>query len=167
MKKLVYTVQGLQASANVGVLAQQLTEALRPFGCDGNVHLDTTAGTLHFEVPRKAVNAQMEASVNAVLAAHGMALVTPPGVRYFSYVGPQSDRKGVPASIFAAVLVAAVALTLVFTMTIALLLAVLLNRKMKGRIIYRSIFSYIQFGTTSKSNSIRISFYFSTCYCYC
>ena len=35
-----------------------------------------------------------------------------------------------------------IVLTLVFTMTIALLLAVLLNRNMKGRIIYRSIFYF-------------------------
>lgn len=35
-----------------------------------------------------------------------------------------------------------IVLTLVFTMTLALFLAVLLNRKMKGRIVYRAIFYF-------------------------
>ena len=120
MKKLVYTVQGFSEATQARLLEQLLPEVLRAYGGDGVVEANETAGTVGFSVPRSINNTELEQSVNAALAVHGMELVTPPGVRYFAYAGQKSEkaRKGIPASVFTAVLIAAVSITLVFTMLI-------------------------------------------------
>lgn len=120
MKKMVYTVQGFSEAAQAELLAQLLPEVLRAYGGDGVIEADARTGTVSFSVPRAISHSDLEQSVNAALAGCGMTLVSPPGVRYFAYVGQKSEKKkrGVPASVFAAVLIAAVVVTMIFTMLV-------------------------------------------------
>ena len=95
MKKLVYTVQGFGSEEQRALLESLLPEALRAYGSDGKVEADLLGASVTFSVPRNVSCAELEQSVNAVLSAHGMELLTPPGVRYYAYAGPKKKAKTV------------------------------------------------------------------------
>lgn len=116
MKKLVYTVQGFENAEQQALLCQILPEVLRAYGSDGKVEANPLASSVVFSVPRGASCEEIEQSVNAAIAEHGMQLLPPPGVRYYTYTGPKKKRKSVSVSAFVASLIAAVSLTLVITM---------------------------------------------------
>lgn len=130
MKKLVYTVQGFESAEQQELLLSLLPGVLRAYGCDGNVEADVSSASVTFCVPRNTVNEEMEQSINAVLAEHGMQLLPMPGVRYFAYRGPKGNKKGIPVSAFVASLVSAVSVTLVVTM---LLTAVISSAYWSGK----------------------------------
>lgn len=120
MKKLVYTVQGLATAEQARLIEQLLPRILRAYGSDSAVSASEQTASVTFDLPRSISTDELEQSINAALTEHGMELVTPPGVRYYAYRGQQSEKasKGIAPGIFAASLIAAVALTLVFTMLI-------------------------------------------------
>lgn len=117
MKKLVYTVQGFERTEQEQLLCELLPDVLRAYGSDGKVEADANSASVSFCVPRTTSCDELEQSVNAVLAALGMQLLTPPGVRYYAYVGPKNNKKkSVSVSAFVASLIAAISITLVVTM---------------------------------------------------
>lgn len=123
MKKLVYTVQGFRSEEQRALLENLLPEALRAYGSDGKVETDLLGASVTFSVPRNISCAELEQSVNAVLSAHGMELLTPPGVRYYAYAGPKKKAKTVSVSAFVTSLIAAVSVTLVITMLLTALVS--------------------------------------------
>ena len=123
MKKLVYTVQGFGSEEQRALLESLLPEALRAYGSDGKVEADLLGASVTFSVPRNVSCAELEQSVNAVLSAHGMELLTPPGVRYYAYAGPKKKAKTVSVSAFVTSLIAAVSVTLVITMLLTALVS--------------------------------------------
>ena len=123
MKKLVYTVQGFLSEEQRALLESLLPEALRAYGSDGKVEADLLGASVTFSVPRNVSCAELEQSVNAVLSAHGMELLTPPGVRYYAYAGPKKKAKTVSVSAFVTSLIAAVSVTLVITMLLTALVS--------------------------------------------
>ncbi len=123
MKKLVYTVQGFEREEQRGLLENLLPEVLRAYGSDGKVETDLLGSSVTFSVPRNVSCAELEQSINAVLLAHGMELLTPPGVRYYAYAGPKKNKKTVSVSAFVATLIAAVSVTLVVTMLLTALVS--------------------------------------------
>lgn len=123
MKKLVYTVQGFRSEEQRALLENLLPEALRAYGSDGKVETDLLGASVTFSVPRNVSCAELEQSVNAVLSAHGMELLTPPGVRYYAYAGPKKKAKTVSVSAFVTSLIAAVSVTLVITMLLTALVS--------------------------------------------
>ena len=123
MKKLVYTVQGFGSEEQRALLENLLPEALRAYGSDGKVEADLLGASVTFSVPRNVSCAELEQSVNAVLSAHGMELLTPPGVRYYAYAGPKKKAKTVSVSAFVTSLIAAVSVTLVITMLLTALVS--------------------------------------------
>ena len=123
MKKLVYTVQGFGSEEQRALLENLLPEALRAYGSDGKVEADLLGASVTFSVPRNVSCAELEQSVNAVLLAHGMELLTPPGVRYYAYAGPKKKAKTVSVSAFVTSLIAAVSVTLVITMLLTALVS--------------------------------------------
>jgi carboxyl-terminal processing protease len=123
MKKLVYTVQGFRSEEQRALLESLLPEALRAYGSDGKVEADLLGASVTFSVPRNVSCAELEQSVNAVLSAHGMELLTPPGVRYYAYAGPKKKAKTVSVSAFVTSLIAAVSVTLVITMLLTALVS--------------------------------------------
>ena len=123
MKKLVYTVQGFGSEEQRALLESLLPEALRAYGSDGKVEADLLGASVTFSVPRNVSCAELEQSVNAVLLAHGMELLTPPGVRYYAYAGPKKKAKTVSVSAFVTSLIAAVSVTLVITMLLTALVS--------------------------------------------
>ena len=116
MKKLVYTVQGFESAEQQALLCELLPAVLRAYGSDGKVEADALGSSVAFSVPRNTSCEQLEQSINAAIAAHGMQLLTPPGVRYYAYTGQKKQRKGVSVGTFVASLIASVSLTLVITM---------------------------------------------------
>ena len=131
MKKLVYTVQGLECAEQENLLYELLPEVLRAYGCDGKLEVDLHSAAVSFNVPRTIQCSELEQSVNIVLSAHGMQLLLPPGVRYYAYVGPKNSRKNsVSVNAFVASMIAAISLTLVVTM---LLTAVISGAYWNGR----------------------------------
>ena len=123
MKKLVYTVQGFGSEEQRALLESLLPEVLRAYGSDGKVEADLLGASVTFSVPRNVSCAELEQSVNAVLSAHGMELLTPPGVRYYAYAGPKKKAKTVSVSAFVTSLIAAVSVTLVITMLLTALVS--------------------------------------------
>ena len=123
MKKLVYTVQGFGSEEQRALLENLLPEVLRAYGSDGKVEADLLGASVTFSVPRNISCAELEQSVNAVLSAHGMELLTPPGVRYYAYAGPKKKAKTVSVSAFVTSLIAAVSVTLVITMLLTALVS--------------------------------------------
>lgn len=123
MKKLVYTVQGFRSEEQRALLENLLPEVLRAYGSDGKVEADLLGASVTFSVPRNVSCAELEQSVNAVLSAHGMELLTPPGVRYYAYAGPKKKAKTVSVSAFVTSLIAAVSVTLVITMLLTALVS--------------------------------------------
>ena len=123
MKKLVYTVQGFLSEEQRALLESLLPEVLRAYGSDGKVEADLLGASVTFSVPRNVSCAELEQSVNAVLSAHGMELLTPPGVRYYAYAGPKKKAKTVSVSAFVTSLIAAVSVTLVITMLLTALVS--------------------------------------------
>lgn len=123
MKKLVYTVQGFRSEEQRALLESLLPEALRAYGSDGKVEADLLGASVTFSVPRNVSCAELEQSVNAVLSAHGMELLTPPGVRYYAYAGSKKKAKTVSVSAFVTSLIAAVSVTLVITMLLTALVS--------------------------------------------
>ena len=116
MKKLVYTVQGFEGAEQQALLCQILPDVLRAYESDGRVETDSLASSVTFSVPRGTSCEELEQSVNARLAEYGMQLLSPPGVRYYTYTGPRKKRKSISVSAFVSTLIAAVSLTLVITM---------------------------------------------------
>lgn len=117
MKKLVYTVQGFQNAEQEQLLQSLLTEVVRAFGSDTKVTADALSASVSFSVPKSTSCNELEQSINAALAEHGMAVLPPPNVRYYSYVGvAHKEKKGISKSAFAASLIAAIAITMVVTM---------------------------------------------------
>lgn len=123
MKKLVYTVQGLEKPEQQALLSAVLPDLVRAYGGDGKVEVDLLVSTVAFCVPRNVSCAELEQSVNAALLAHGMQLQTPPGVRYYAFAGHKKKVKTVSVSTFVATLVAAVSVTLVVTMLLTALVS--------------------------------------------
>lgn len=123
MKKLIYTVQGFDKDEQARLMGELLSEVLRAYGSDGKVEADPQSASIAFSVPRGASCEQLEQSINAVIAEHGMQLLTPPGVRYYAYTGPRKKRKTVSVNAFVTTLIAAVSLTLVITMLLTALVS--------------------------------------------
>ncbi|MBQ7379700.1 MAG: hypothetical protein IJW70_08530 [Clostridia bacterium] len=123
MKKLVYTVQGLQDAAQEQLLCELLPEVLRAFGSDGKITADALSASISFGVPRNVSCAELEQSINAAIVPHGMQLLPPPNVRYYAYTGKKdkTKRKTVSVSAFVTSLISAVAVTLVITMLLTAL----------------------------------------------
>ncbi len=131
MKKLVYTVQGFENAEQQTLLCKLLPEVLRAYGGDGKVEADALSSSVTFSVPRNVSCQELEQSINAVIASHGMQLLSPPGVRYYAYVGAANKKKiSIPLGAFVASLITAVSLTLVITM---LLTAVISGAYWNGR----------------------------------
>ena len=123
MKKLVYTVQGFEREEQQELLGALLPEVLRAYGSDGKIETDLPGSSVTFCVPRNVSCTELEQSVNAALAEYGMQLLTPPGVRYYTYTGPKKKVKTVSVSTFASTLIAAVSVTLVVTMLLTALVS--------------------------------------------
>lgn len=122
MKKLVYTVQGLQTAEQEQQLREVLPEVVRAYGSDGQVTVDALSGSVSFGVPKNVSCAELEQSINAVIAPMGMELITPPGVRYYTYQGTtKRAKKNISVSAFVATLICAIAITLVVTMLLTAL----------------------------------------------
>lgn len=122
MKKLVYTVQGLQNAEQEQQLREVLPEVVRAYGSDGEVTADALSASVSFGVPKNASCAELEQSINAAIAPLGMELITPPGVRYYTFAGaPKKAKKGISTSAFVASMISAVAITLVVTMLLTAL----------------------------------------------
>jgi len=123
MKKLVYTVQGLQTAEQEQLLREILPEVVRAYGSDGQVTVDALSGSVSFGVPKNVSCAELEQSIHAAIAPMGMELITPPGVRYYAYSGvPKKEKKNISVSAFVATLIAAISITLVVTMLLTALL---------------------------------------------
>ncbi len=136
MKKLVYTVQGFDSAEQQELLCTLLPDVLRAYGSDGKVLADMLCSSVTFSVPRNTSGEELEQSLNAVLSAHGMQLLPPPGVRYYVYTGAKKNKKGISTSTFVATLIAAVSLTLVVTMLLtALVSSVYWNTRGNGGIL--------------------------------
>lgn len=124
MKKLVYTVQGFESAEQQELLCNLLPEVLRAYGSDGKVTAELISSSVTFSVPRNVSCQELEQSVNAALSAHGMQLLPPPGVRYYTYTGPKNkQKKNISVSTFVATLITAVSLTLVITMLLTALVS--------------------------------------------
>ena len=136
MKKLVYTVLGYESAEQQELLLAVLPDVLRAYGSDGKIETDVASASIAFGVPRNTANEELEQSINAVLAVHGMQLLPAPGVRYYAYQGPKSKRKSVPTSALVASLISAVSLTLVITMLLtAVISSAYWNAKLTGSIL--------------------------------
>ncbi len=123
MKKLVYTVQGLEREEQRELIYGLLPEVLRAYGSDGKVEVDLLSASVTFSVPRGASCGELEQSVNAALSAHGMQLLSPPGVRYYTYTGPKKKQKTISVSAFVTTLISAISVTLVVTMLLTALVS--------------------------------------------
>lgn len=137
MKKLVYTVQGLQNAEQEQQLREILPEVLRAYGSNGEVTADALSAGISFGVPKNVSCAELEQSVNAAIAPLGMELITPPGVRYYTYAGPQKkEKKSISTGTFVATLICAISVTLVVTMLLtALVTGAYWNAKHLGGMI--------------------------------
>lgn len=123
MKKLVYTVQGLQSAEDEQLICELLPDVLRAYGSDGNVTADAQSASVSFGVPRTVSCEELEQSIDAVLAPHGMMLLPPPNVRYYAYTGKKSKPKNIPLSVYIASLISAISITLVITMLLTSLVS--------------------------------------------
>ena len=123
MKKLIYTVQGLQSPEQERLLCELLPGVLRAYGSDGTLTADAGSASISFGVPRSTSCAELEQSINAAIAQHGMQLLPPPNVRYYAYTGKKATekRKSISVSTFVTSLISAVAVTLVITMLLTAL----------------------------------------------
>lgn len=123
MKKLVYTVQGMQTAEDEQLICELLPDVLRAYGSDGSVSADAQNASVSFGVPRTVSCEELEQSIDAVLAPHGMMLLPPPNVRYYAYTGKQNKPKHIPLSVFIASLISAISITLVITMLLTSLIS--------------------------------------------